>query len=325
MKSKMIRFYKTGGPEVLKLEEVEVPSPSPLEVTVKHYAIGVNMIDTYYRTGLYSAALPSGLGSEAAGVVEAVGESITHFKIGDRVAYAQSALGAYTERRNVSAAQLVKIPSLLSFEDAAASLLKGLTVEYLFKQTYQVSQGETILFHAAAGGVGLIACQWARHLGVKLIGTVSSPEKAAIAKAHGAWETIDYTKEDVAQRVFEMTRGEKVAVVYDSVGKSTWENSLNCLRPRGLMVSYGNTSGAVTNVDLGILAQKGSLFVTRPTLGSYFDTSTKLHLGAQKLFDLMLSGAIKIDISQKYALKDASEAHQDLASSRRVGGLILIP
>ncbi|MCS6944546.1 MAG: quinone oxidoreductase, partial [Sutterellaceae bacterium] len=266
MKTQAIRLEQHGGPEVMKCVEVDVPDPGPDEVRIRNYAIGLNFIDVYYRTGLYQAPLPHGLGFEAAGEVEAVGRDVKFLKAGDRVAYCQGRLGAYAQMHVMPAAMVVKLPKKISFEEAAAVMLKGLTVQYLFRQTYRLQGYETILFHAAAGGVGLIACQWARALGVKLIGTVSSPEKAALAKKHGAWATIDYTKEDFAERLKELTGGQKCPVVYDGVGKDTWEKSLDCLQPRGLMVSFGNASGPVTGVNLSILAQKGSLFVTRPTL-----------------------------------------------------------
>lgn len=269
MKTQAIRISAHGGPEVLQYVEVEVPDPGPDEVRVRHRAIGVNFIDIYYRTGLYASALPHGLGFEGAGVVEAVGSNVGFLKEGDRVGYPQGPLGAYAQVRTLPAATVVKLPRRVSDEEAAAVMLKGLTVQYLFRQTYRLQGGETILFHAAAGGVGLIACQWARALGVKLIGTVSSDEKAALAKAHGAWATINYAKENFVERVRELTGGAKCPVVFDGVGKDTWEGSLDCLQPRGLMVSFGNASGAVAGVNLGILAQKGSLFVTRPTLATH--------------------------------------------------------
>lgn len=325
MKTRAIRFHQTGGPEVLKLEEIELSAPGPQEALIRHHAIGVNFIDTYYRSGLYSTPLPSGLGFEGAGVVEEVGAEVRHVKRGDRVAYCQGPLGGYSEKRLIPAQQLIKIPDTISFEVAAAMMLKGLTVQYLFRQTYELKAGQTILFHAAAGGVGLIACQWARHLGVKLIGTVSSSDKVKIAKAHGAWEAIDTSKENITERVLELTHGEKVPVVYDGVGKDTWETSLDCLKQRGLMVSFGNASGPVTGVNLGQLAQKGSLYVTRPMLGAYVPTQEKLQAAATELIDLVARGEIKIDVGQTYPLADASQAHQDLLSRKRVGGLLLLP
>lgn len=320
---KAVRLKSHGGPEVLEVVQVELPAPGPDEVTLQQHAIGLNFIDIYYRTGLYPNALPHGLGFEAAGVIRAVGSNVRGFKVGDRVAYGQSPLGAYAEARNVPAAQLVKLPAGLSFDDAAAIMLKGLTVQYLFRQTYRLQGNETILFHAAAGGVGLIACQWARALGVKLIGTVSSKEKAALAKENGAWETIDYSHENVAQRVLELTDGKKVPVVYDGVGKDTWETSLDCLEPRGLMVSFGNASGAVTGINIGQLNQKGCLYVTRPSLGVHVNTPEKLKAAADELFGLVLKKKIKVRIDQRYPLERAGEAHAALASRKTTGATIL--
>ncbi|MEO8935282.1 MAG: quinone oxidoreductase [Burkholderiaceae bacterium] len=325
MKADAIRIHANGGPEVLKFEEVVVPAPTSNEVTIRNKAIGLNFIDIYYRTGLYPSPLPSGLGFEGAGIVEAVGDAVKNVKVGDRVAYGQGPLGAYATLRTMPALQVVKLPSKIPFEAGAAMMLKGLTVQYLFRQTYRLQGDETILFHAAAGGVGLIACQWAKALGVRLIGTVSSPEKAALAKAHGAWETIDYSHEDVPARVLELTDGAKVPVVYDGVGKDTWERSLDCLMPRGLMVSYGNASGAVAGVSLSILAAKGSLFVTRPTLGTYVATRAKLEAATTELFGMVTSGKVRFDADQTYALKDAAQAQQDLASRKTTGSMVLIP
>jgi NADPH2:quinone reductase len=294
-------------------------------VRIRNHAIGLNFIDIYYRTGLYPAPLPHGLGFEGAGVVEAVGSKIKFLKEGDRVAYPQGPLGAYAETRTMPAATVVRLPKHISFDEGAAVMLKGLTVQYLFRQTYRLQGFETILFHAAAGGVGLIACQWARALGVKLIGTVSSEEKSALAKKHGAWATIDYTKENFVERVKELTNGAKVPVVYDGVGKDTWEGSLDCLQPRGLMVSFGNASGAVAGVNLGILAAKGSLFVTRPTLMTHITPRAKLEKSSEELFDLMRSGKVKVDIEQRYPLADAAQAHIDLASRKTTGSTVLLP
>lgn len=320
---KAIRIEKNGGPEVLKLVSVNVPVPEKNEVTIRQKAIGLNFIDIYFRTGLYQHPLPHGLGFEASGVVEGVGADVRHLKIGDRVAYGQSPLGAYAEARNVPADRVVKIPNGVAFDQAAAIMLKGLTVQYLFRQTYRLQGGETILFHAAAGGVGLIACQWAKALGVKLIGTASSPEKAALAKAHGAWEVIDYSKEDVVERVKELTGGKKVPVVYDGVGKDTWLTSLDCLQPRGLMVSFGNASGPVENVNLGILAGKGSLFVTRPTLATHVPTLEKMQTAADELFGLVAKKKISITIGQRYPLEEAGLAQEALGSRKTTGATIL--
>ncbi|WP_442592636.1 quinone oxidoreductase family protein [Parapusillimonas sp. JC17] len=320
---KAIRIEEHGGPEVLKLVTVDVPAPQDSEVTIRQKAVGLNFIDIYFRTGLYPHPLPHGLGFEASGVVEAVGSGVKHLKVGDRVAYGQSPLGAYAEARNVPANQVVKIPRNVSFEQAAALMLKGLTVQYLFRQTYRLQGGETILFHAAAGGVGLIACQWAKALGVKLIGTASTPEKAALAKANGAWEVIDYSKENVVERVKELTDGKKVPVVYDGVGKDTWLTSLDCLEPRGLMVSFGNASGPVEGVNLGILASKGSLFVTRPSLGAHVATLEKMQASADELFGLVSKKKISINIGQRFALADAGEAQTALAGRKTTGATIL--
>ena len=324
--AKRIQFARTGGPEVLELLEVTPAEPAPGEARIKNHAIGLNFIDIYFRTGLYPApSLPSGLGTEGAGVVDAVGEGVTHLKPGDRVAYAQGPLGSYADYHVLPADKVVVLPEGVDVETAAACMLKGLTVQYLLRQTCPLIGGETILWHAAAGGVGSIACQWAKALGVKLIGTVSSPEKAALAKKNGAWATIDYTKEDVVERVRELTKGEMVDVVYDSVGKDTWEISLDCLKPRSLMVSFGNASGAVEGVNIGILNQKGSLFVTRPSLNGYADTRERLEMMANELFDMLKSGQVSIDIGQKYALAEAGKAQDDLANRRTTGSTILLP
>ena len=319
---KAIRIEQHGGPDVMQLVDVTVPAPGPDEVTLRQHAIGLNYIDTYYRTGLYPGSLPHGLGFEGAGVVEAVGANVTRLKVGDRVAYGQSPIGAYADVRNMPAHQLVKLPSWISFEQAAASMLKGLTVQYLFRQTYRLQGDETILFHAAAGGVGLFACQWARALGVKLIGTVSSPEKAALARSHGAWETIDYSHENVAERVLALTDGKKCPVVYDGVGKDTWEASLDSVQPRGLVVSFGNASGPVTGVNLGILAQKGSIYVTRPTLATHVTTAEKLQAAADELFGLIKSKDIVVQIDQRFPLSQAAEAHKALESRKTTGSTI---
>jgi len=324
--AKRIQFARTGGPEVLELADVTPAEPAPGEVRVTNQAVGLNFIDIYFRTGLYPApSLPSGLGTEGAGVVDAVGEGVAHLKVGDRVAYAQGPLGAYAEQHVLPAEKVVVLPAAIGVETAAASMLKGLTVHYLMRQTYGLKGGETILWHAAAGGVGSIACQWARALGVKLIGTVSSAEKAALAERNGAWATIDYTREDVVERVRELTAGEMCDVVYDSVGKDTWETSLDCLRKRGLMVSFGNASGAVEGVNIGILNQKGSLFVTRPSLNGYADTRERLEWMAGELFEMLESGKLTVDIGQRFPLAEAGEAQQALQGRRTTGSTILLP
>ncbi|MGE5098330.1 MAG: quinone oxidoreductase family protein [Betaproteobacteria bacterium] len=321
-----IRFHKTGGPEVLQWEEVNLPAPGPGEVRVQHKAVGLNYIDTYHRTGLYPMPLPSGIGLEAAGVVEAVGAGVTEFKPGDRVAYCNGPLGAYSEAKNHPADRLVKLPEGISFEQGASMMLQGLTVQYLLRRMLIVPKsGDTILWHAAAGGVGLIACQWARALGVNMIGTVGSEEKAKLARDNGCAHTVIYTKEDFQAKVMEITGGKKVPIVYDSVGKDTWSKSLDCLQTRGLMVSFGNSSGAVGPTDLGILAAKGSLYVTRPTLMSYVGKREELVAAAKELFDHVLAGRIKVAPRQSYALKDAAQAHRDLESRKTTGSTVLVP
>lgn len=325
MKAKAIRIASTGGPEVLEYVEVEVGEPGPGEARVRNHAIGVNFIDVYFRTGLYPQPLPAGLGQEGAGVVEAVGEGVTHVKPGDRVVYAGRPNGAYSDLRVMPADILVRLPDEIGYETAAAMMLQGLTVQYLFNRTYKLQAGQTILFHAAAGGVGLIACQWARALGVNLIGTVGSNEKAELAKAHGAAHVINYNTEDVVQRVLEITGGARVPVVYDSVGKDTFTRSLDCLQPLGLMVSFGNSSGAVPPFSLGELASRGSLFITRPTLGHYAARREDLEAMAADLFQMVASGKVKIDVNQRYALADAAQAHIALESRKTTGSTILLP
>jgi NADPH2:quinone reductase len=323
--AKAIRFHKLGGPEVLVYEDVPVGEPGAGQARIRHTAIGVNFIDTYQRTGLYALQLPCVAGNEGAGVVEAVGPGVTSVKPGDRVAYTGQPPGSYSEQRLYAADRLVKLPTGISDEQAASIMLKGMTAQYLIHSTYAVKPGDVVLFHAAAGGVGLLACQWAKALGVKLIGTVSSPEKAALAKKHGAWETIDYSKENFVERVKELTKGAKVPVVYDGVGKDTWEGSLDCLQPRGLMVSFGNASGAVTGVALTILAAKGSLFVTRPTLATHLTPRSKLEASAEELFDMITRGKVKVEIDQRYKLADAAQAHVDLAGRKTTGSSVLVP
>lgn len=323
-----IQYHQHGGPEVLEWTAFTLAEPGEHEVVVENKAIGVNYIDTYFRSGLYPPpSLPAGLGTEAAGVVVKTGASVTRVAAGDRVVYAQSASGAYSEAHIVHEDKLVRLPDSISFEQAAASFLKGLTVQYLLRQTYPISAGETFLFHAAAGGVGLIACQWAKALGAKLIGTVGSAEKAEAALAAGAFATINYREEDIAARVAELTEGHNVPVVYDSVGKDTWEASLDCLQRRGLMVSFGNASGPVTGVNLGILNQKGSLYVTRPSLFGYITTPKELDEASAELFTLIASGAINVEVpeQQKFALKEAAKAHQQLESRATRGACLLIP
>ncbi|NMG15567.1 quinone oxidoreductase family protein [Aromatoleum bremense] len=320
-----IRFHQVGGPEVLQWEAIDVPSPAQGEARVRQHAVGLNYIDTYHRTGLYPAPLPSGIGLEAAGVVEAVGEGVDDLAPGDRVAYAGGPLGAYAELRNMPADRLVKLPDPVSFEQGAAMLLQGLTAQYLLRRTYHVQPGDTILIHAAAGGVGLIVCQWAKALGATVIGTVGSDEKAELARAHGCDHPIVYTRENFAERVREITGGEGLPVVYDSIGKDTFMESLDCLRPLGMMVLFGAASGPVPPFDLGLLAKMGSLFITRPTLFTYSAKRPDLLAMAADLFDVVTSGKVRIEVNQRFALKDASQAHRELEARRTTGSSILLP
>jgi NADPH2:quinone reductase len=319
-----VRIQETGGPEVMALEEVELAAPGPGMVTVENRAIGLNYIDTYHRSGLYPLPLPTGIGLEGAGVVLAVGEGVDLVK-GDRVAYCSAGFGAYAQALNLPASRLVKIPDGIDFEQAAAALLKGQTTEYLLQRTYPLRAGETCLFHAAAGGVGLLFGQWANSLGATVIGTVGSEEKAALARAHGFTHVINYSTEDVVQRVLEITGGRKVPVVYDGVGLDTFDISLDCLRPRGLMVSFGNASGAPEPLNLQTLANKGSLFITRPTMLTYTATSEELQQSSNDLFARVLSGDVRIEINQRYALKDVQQAHRDLESRKTTGSTVLLP
>ncbi len=320
-----VRFHQTGGPEVLKLERVVLGEPGEGQARVRHSAIGVNFIDTYHRGGLYPLPLPSGLGGEGAGVVEAVGPGVLHVQAGDRVAYAGGAPGSYSDIRVMAAERLLKLPEGITDQQAAAMMLKGMTVQYLIRRTYRLQPGDTVLWHAAAGGVGLIACQWLKALGATVIGTAGSAEKAALAKAHGCDHVIVYTQENFSERVNELTEGKKVPVVYDSVGKSTFLDSLDCLRPFGLMVSFGNASGPVTPFELGILATKGSLYVTRPTLQTYTATRADLEATAKELFDVVLSGMVKIEIGRTYRLADVQRVHRYLEARQTTGSVIMTP
>lgn len=320
---KAIRIERTGGPEVMACVDIDVGPPAAGEAQVRHGAIGVNFIDVYFRSGLYPAAMPSGLGQEAAGVVVAVGPNVTEVKVGDRVAYSGGSPGAYAELRNVPSRTLVKLPKSISFETAAAMMLKGMTVQYLFRRTYRLQKGQTILFHAAAGGVGLIAMQWAKALGVTVIGTVGSPEKAALARAHGCDHTILYKEENVAERVREITGGRMVPVVYDSVGKDTFQASLDCLQPFGLMVSFGNASGPVP--PMALTALKGSLYLTRPSLAAHTGSRDNLLEIAGDVMRMVSSGKIRIEIDQRYALADVAQAHRDLEARATTGCSILVP
>jgi NADPH:quinone reductase len=322
---KAIRLSRTGGPDVLEWADVEVGEPGPGQARVRHTAVGVNFIDTYHRSGLYSIPLPNGLGSEGAGVVEAVGQGAEFVRPGDRVAYAGGPPGSYSEARVMPADRLVRLPDSMPDQQAAAMMLKGMTVQYLIRRTYKVQPGETVLFHAAAGGVGLIACQWLKALGATVIGTVGSAEKAALARAHGCDHVIDYTREDFAKRVRELTDGRGVPVVYDSVGKSTFPGSLDCLRPLGLFVSFGNSSGPVPAFELSLLTQKGSLYVTRPTLATYTATRADLQATANDLFAAVASGAVKVEVRRTSALKDAAQVHRDLEGRKTTGSVVMIP
>jgi NADPH2:quinone reductase len=321
-----IRIHEQGGPEVLRWEEVQVGKPAAGQIRVKHGAVGLNYIDVYHRNGLYPiAAFPATIGLEGAGTVEEVGEGVSDLKVGDRVAYASPPLGAYAQERLIPADRVVKTPEGISDEQAAAMMLQGMTVQYLIRRTYRVKQGETVLFHAAAGGVGLIACQWLKALGVTVIGTVGSAEKAELAKAHGCTHVINYRKENFVERVKDLTDGEGVPVVYDAVGKDTFDGSLDCLSPFGLMVTFGNASGPVPPLELGVLAQKGSIFVTRPTLMTYGAKRADLVASANELFEVVSSGAVKIEINQRYPLAEAAQAHRDLEGRKTTGSTILLP
>ncbi|KAA2213886.1 quinone oxidoreductase family protein [Teichococcus oryzae] len=321
-----IRIHEHGGPEKMVWEEVPLPAPKADEVLVRHEAIGLNYIDVYFRNGLYKVpSLPATLGMEAAGVVEAVGSEVADFAVGDRVAYAMAPIGAYAEARTLKSDRVVKIPDDIDSRTAAAMMLQGMTAQYLLRRTYPVKAGDTILVHAAAGGVGLIMCQWAKALGCTVIGTVSTPEKAALAQAHGAAHVLISGQDDLPARVKDITGGAMLPVVYDSVGKDTFMTSLDCLAPLGMMVSYGNASGPVPPVNIGLLAAKGSLFLTRPTLATYTARHSDLVATATDLFSVVQSGAVKIQINQSFPLKDAAEAHRALESRQTTGSTILLP
>lgn len=322
---KAIVVEKTGAPSVMKFQEVNLGKPRKGEVTVQAKAIGVNFIDIYQRTGLYPAELPFTPGGEMCGEVSAVGAGVKGLKVGDRVATGTAGIGCYAEAANIDAGKLVKIPAEISDDEAAAMMLKGLTVQYLIRQTYRVKKGDTILVHAAAGGVGLILCQWAKSLGATVIGTVGSTAKARLAKAHGCDYPINYNKQDFAKRVKTITKGQGVPVVYDSIGKATFPASLDCLQKYGLFVTYGNASGPVPAFPPALLAQKGSLFMTRPTLFSYASTPEELRKMAKDLIGVVKSGAVKIEVNHHYALKDAAKAHRDLAARKTTGSIVLVP
>ena len=321
---KAIQIHKAGGSEVLQWGDVTVGDPGPGEARVRHHAVGLNYTDVYYRMGLYPLPYPSGLGLEASGTVEAVGAGVGNVKPGDRVAYANPPMGAYCEVRNIPADRLLNLPDNISFEQAAAMMLQGMTVQYLIKRTYKVQPGDTVVWHAAAGGVGLIACQWLAALGVTTIGTVGSDEKARLAKAHGCHHVIDYSRENFLDRVKEITKGAGVPVVYDSVGKDTFDRSIECLRPFGMMVSFGNASGPVPPINFAKVL-KGSLFLTRPSLMQYTARREDLVAAARDLFDIVLSGKVKIEVNQRYPLREAAQAHRDLEARKTTGSTILLP
>ena len=321
--TRAIRLHEHGGPDVMRWEEAALPEPGPGELRVRHGAVGLNYIDTYHRTGLYPNATPHGLGLEGAGTVEAVGPGVEAVRVGDRVAYGAGPLGAYAESRIIPAAKVVRLPDAVSDEEAAAVMLKGMTVRYLIRETYAVKPGETVLWHAAAGGVGLLACQWLASEGVTVIGTVGSEAKAKLAREHGAVHVIRYDTEDVAARVRELTNGEGVPVVYDGVGAATLDASLDSLRPRGLLASFGNASGPVTDLDLGTLAAKGSLYVTRPVLMTYVSTDEALRANASEVLEMVASGRVKVRVNQRYALADAAKAHRALEARETTGSTVL--
>ena len=323
---KAIRIHRTGGPDAMQWEDVEIGAPGPGEIRIRHEAVGLNYIDVYFRTGLYPApSLPFSPGMEGAGIVEALGEGVGSLAVGDRVAYAAPPVGAYAQERLMPAEKVVKVPAGIDARQAAAMMLQGMTVEYLLRRTCPVRSGDTILFHAAAGGVGLIACQWAKHLGATVIGTVGSDEKAELARTHGCDYTIVYTRENFTERVRELTNGAGVPVVYDAVGRDTFEGSLDCLRPRGMLVSFGQSSGKVDPFDVGILSAKGSLYITRPTLMTYTASRADLEDSAQALFDVVGSGAVRITVNQTFPLAEAANAHRALESRRTTGSTVLMP
>ncbi len=323
--SKAIQVHEPGGPDVLRWEDVEVPEPGPGQVLIRHTAIGLNYIDTYHRSGLYPQPLPTGLGTEAAGIVEAVGPGVVELGAGDRVAYGSGPLGAYSERRVAPADRLVRLPEGITDEQAASMMLKGMTAQYLLRRTYRVKAGDTILVHAAAGGVGLILCQWARHLGAQVIGTVGSDQKGALARAHGCAHVINYRTSTFSEEVKRLTDGRGVPVVYDGVGKDTFLDSLDCLQTFGMMVSFGNASGAVPPFNIATLAQKGSLFLARPTLFTYIQKREDLLATADDLFGVVLSGEVRIEVNQRYPLAEARRAHEDLEARKTTGSTVLVP
>ena len=323
--TRIVTIEKTGGPQVLKVKTIKLEKPSPEEVLVEHKAIGLNFIDTYHRSGLYPLQLPSGIGAEASGIIKEIGSQVKNFTVGDRVCYAGAPLGSYSSERNYPTKNLVKLPKEIDFEIAATLMTKGLTTFYLLHKTYPVTSNETILFHAAAGGVGQIFCQWAKSLGCKLIGTVGSDEKISIAKKNGCDFVINYSKENFQKKVLEITKGKGVSVVYDGVGKDTFEGSIECLKIRGMMVSFGNASGPVLNIDVIKMIQPKGIYFTRPVMGQYLGTANEIREGADKLFEKIKLGNVKVKIFKKYKLEDVVEAHKELESRKILGPAIIIP
>ena len=323
--TRVIKIEKTGGPEVLKFETIELGKPGPEEVLIEHKAIGLNFIDTYHRSGLYPLELPSGIGGEGSGIIKKVGSKVKDFSVGDSIAYAGVPLGSYSSERIYPTKNLVKIPDGINFDIAATLMTKGLTTYYLLHKTYPVTANETILFHAAAGGVGQIFCQWAKSLGCKIIGTVGSEEKINIAKKNGCDFVINYSKEDFPKKVLEITKGKGVAVVYDGVGKNTFDGSIECLKTRGMMVSFGNSSGPVANIDVKKMIQPKGLYFTRPVMGQYLGTKDEIRVGTDKLFEKIKLGQVKVEIFKKYKLEDVVQAHKDLEARKIIGPSIIIP
>ena len=323
--TRVVEIEKTGGPEVLQIKNIKLEKPSPEEVLIEHKAIGLNYIDTYHRSGLYPLQLPSGIGAEASGIIKEIGSQVRDFSIGDRVCYAGAPLGSYSSERNYPTKNLVKIPKEIDFDIAATLMTKGLTTFYLLHKTYPVASNETILFHAAAGGVGQIFCQWAKSLGCKVIGTVGSEDKISIAKKNGCDFVINYSKENFAKKVLEITKGKGVPVVYDGVGKSTFESSIDCLKIRGMMVSFGNSSGPLTDINVRKMIQPKGLYFTRPVMGQYLGTKDEIREGADKLFEKIKLGSVKVKIFKKYKLEDVVQAHKDLESRKIIGPAIIIP
>ena len=323
--TRVVKIEKTGGPEVLKFETIELGKPGPEEVLIEHKAIGLNFIDTYHRSGLYPLELPSGIGGEGSGVIKKVGSKVKDFSVGDSIAYVGVPLGSYSSERIYPTKNLVKIPDGVNFDIAATLMTKGLTTYYLLHKTYPVTANETILFHAAAGGVGQIFCQWAKSLGCKIIGTVGSEEKINIAKKNGCDFVINYSKEDFPKKVLEITKGKGVAVVYDGVGKNTFDGSIECLKTRGMMVSFGNSSGPVANIDVKKMIQPKGLYFTRPVMGQYLGTKDEIREGTDKLFEKIKLGQVKVEIFKKYKLEDVVQAHKDLEARKIIGPAIIVP